>query len=59
MNTTTSSGKRHTMSDLYQMQGMPLDVKVKMTCEGSGNGMKPTMATCMYPSAVERILLFF
>lgn len=28
---TISSGKRHTMSDLHQMQGLPLDTKVKMT----------------------------
>lgn len=25
------NNSKHTMSDLYQMQGMPLDVKVKMT----------------------------
>ena len=31
MNTIISSSKKHTISDLYQMQGLPLDTKIKMT----------------------------
>jgi len=31
MDTIISSSKKHTISDLYQMQGLPLDTKIKMT----------------------------